>query len=254
MYKILANTIFLGKDVLFLPECHSTNDMAMQLVRQGKANEGSIVICDHQTQGKGQRGNTWEVEKGKNLTFSLVLRPGFLDLSQQFFLNMVVSNAIRKLLQDYLPDLKVKWPNDLVVPGEGKIGGILIENLVGSEGWEYAVVGIGLNVNQKEFAVPTACSLAKVTGSYFDLQEIFRLMIIQLEQGYLALKKGKISEIQSEYIRYLYLLGEKSVFKVAGDDFLGQIVGITGTGSLQVEAENGQLRSFGLKEISFPKF
>jgi BirA family biotin operon repressor/biotin-[acetyl-CoA-carboxylase] ligase len=116
MYKILANTIFLGKDVLFLPECHSTNDIALQRIRQGNAKEGSIIICEHQTQGKGQRGNTWEAEKGSNLTFSLVLQPDFLDLSEQFYLNMMVSNAIRRLLHDYVPSLKVKWPNDLVVP------------------------------------------------------------------------------------------------------------------------------------------
>ena len=254
MYKILANTIFLGKDVLFLPECHSTNDMAMELVRLGNAHEGSIVICEHQTKGKGQRGNSWEGEKGKNLTFSLVLGPDFLDLSQQFFLNMMVSNAIRKLLQEYLPDLKVKWPNDLLVPGEGKIGGILIENLVGSEGWEFAVVGVGLNINQLEFFIPTATSLAKLTGSHFDLQEIFRLLIPLLEQGYLALKKGKSTEIKTEYIRHLYLFEERSVFRASGNDFFGRIVGIDDTGCLQIREDSGLSRNFGLKEISFPNF
>ena len=253
MYKILANTIFLGKDVLFLPECHSTNDTAMQLIRQGKAREGSIVICNHQTQGKGQRGNSWEVEKGKNLTFSLVLKPGFLDLSQQFFLNMMVSNAIRKFLQEYLPEVKVKWPNDLVVPEKGKIGGILIENLVGSEGWEFSVVGIGLNINQLEFSIPTACSLPMLTGSQFDLQEVFRLVISQLEMGYRALKKGKTTEIKSEYLRHLFLFGEKSLFRVGEKDFWGEITGISENGSLQLLDEFGIVRSFGLKEISFPK-
>jgi BirA family biotin operon repressor/biotin-[acetyl-CoA-carboxylase] ligase len=254
MYKILANTIFLGKDVLFLPECHSTNDMALELVRHGRAKEGSIVICDYQTKGRGQRGNTWEVERGSNLTFSLVLQPDFLDLSKQFYLNMMVSNAIRKLLQDYLPELKVKWPNDLIIPREGKIGGILIENLVGSKGWDFSVVGIGLNVNQLEFSMSTATSLGKLTGSNFDLQEIFRLLITLLEQGYLALKKSKYSEIKSEYMRHLYLFEERSVFRASGNDFFGRIVGIDEVGYLQILEDSGLLRNFGFKEISFPKF
>jgi BirA family biotin operon repressor/biotin-[acetyl-CoA-carboxylase] ligase len=244
----------LGKDVLFLPECHSTNDKALEVVRQGKACEGSIVICHNQTHGRGQRGNTWECEKGNNLTFSLVLRPDFLDLSQQFYLNMMVSNAIRKLLQEYLPDLKVKWPNDLVVPAKGKIGGILIENIVGSAGWEFAVVGIGLNINQKEFAIDSATSLAQLTGNHFDLQEIFRLVVSYLEQAYLLLKKGKRQEIRSEYLSHLYLLGESRTFQASGEDVLGQIVGISDTGGLQIQTDTGQLRTFGLKEIRFPKF
>jgi BirA family biotin operon repressor/biotin-[acetyl-CoA-carboxylase] ligase len=254
MYKILANTIFLGKDVLFLPECHSTNDIALQRIRQGNAKEGSVIICEHQTQGKGQRGNTWEAEKGSNLTFSLVLQPDFLDLSEQFYLNMMVSNAIRRLLHDYVPSLKVKWPNDLVVPSVGKMGGILIENVVGSGGWEYSVVGIGLNINQKYFSVPAACSLATLTGSQFDLQELFRLLVTYLEQGYLALKRRKNFEIKAEYISHLYFLNEKCEFIVSEKALVGQITGIDETGSLLIETETGDLRRFGLKEITFPKF
>ena len=85
MYKILANTLFLGKDIHFLPDCHSTNDMALQALRQNQAAEGSIFITNHQTRGKGQRGNSWETKPGENLTFSLVLQPRFLDLSEQLF-------------------------------------------------------------------------------------------------------------------------------------------------------------------------
>ncbi|MCU0402258.1 MAG: biotin--[acetyl-CoA-carboxylase] ligase [Algoriphagus sp.] len=254
MYKILANTIFLGKDILFLPECHSTNDIALHQIKHGKAREGSVVICDNQTQGRGQRGNSWETKSGMNLTFSLVLQPAFLDLREQFYLNMMVSNGIRNLLQQYIPDLKVKWPNDLVVPGVGKLGGILIENVVSSGGWEHAVVGIGLNVNQSSFSVSTACSLASVTGSQFELEEIFRLLIVYLEQSYLALKKNKLMEIKMEYLQHLYLIGHWGQFSASGDPFEGKITGIDPSGSLLIELEDGETKTFGLKEISFPKF
>ncbi|GMQ30512.1 biotin--[acetyl-CoA-carboxylase] ligase [Algoriphagus confluentis] len=251
MYKILANTIFLGKDVLFLPECHSTNDTAMQLVRSEKAKEGSVVICGHQSKGKGQRGNSWEVEPGKNLTFTLVLRPDFLDISQQFLLNMMVSNALLKVLKDYIPDLQVKWPNDLVVPGIGKLGGILIENIVGLSGWEYALVGVGININQINFLPQKACSLSSLTGSDYNLEEVFRLLIAQLEQGYIALKKNKHKEIRENYLRHLFRLEEWALYQMGKREVLGKIIGISSDGKLVLEYENGDHQEFGLKEIQF---
>lgn len=253
MYKILANTIFLGKDVLFLPECHSTNDKVFELIRAGEAGEGTIVICKHQTQGKGQRGNTWESESGKNLTFSLVLKPNFLDVSEQFYLNMMISNSIRKLLQDYLPDLKVKWPNDLVVPDRGKLGGVLIENIVNSAAWEFAVVGIGLNINQRDFENKKATSLSLITGGRFELEELFRLLIAHLEQGYISLKKGKMDEVRLAYLNHLYLKDKWETFLESKREFEGKIIGVSQEGKLQVMLRGGSERLFDIKEIVFPK-
>jgi BirA family biotin operon repressor/biotin-[acetyl-CoA-carboxylase] ligase len=252
MYKILANTIFLGKDVLFLPECHSTNDKALELIRLGKANEGSIVISAHQTQGKGQRGNSWETQSGQNLTFSLVLRPEFLDVSEQFFLNMMISNSIRKLLQEYLPDLKVKWPNDLVIPDQGKIGGVLIENIVSSVAWEFAVVGIGLNINQRIFQTNNATSLSLITGGKFELEELFRLLIAHIEQGYISLKKGKTETVRIDYLNHLYLKDQWVIFKEKESHFEGKITGVSQFGKLQMILRDGSERFFNLKEIAFP--
>jgi len=254
MYKILANTLFLGKDIHFLPDCHSTNDMALQALRQKEAGEGSIFITDHQTHGKGQRGNSWETKPGENLTFSLVLQPKFLDLSEQFLLNMAISNAIRRCLQEYVPELLVKWPNDLVVPGFGKIGGILIENLVGSSGWDYAVVGIGININQNQFASPKATSLSLITGNTYPLEELFKLIIVHLEQAYIALKKGKNAVLTREYLQHLHLIEEWAVFKVGEQELEGKIIGLTDSGNLLLELPTGQQRSFGIKELTFPNF
>ncbi|PZX59269.1 BirA family biotin operon repressor/biotin-[acetyl-CoA-carboxylase] ligase [Algoriphagus ratkowskyi] len=251
MYKILANTIFFGKDVHFLSECHSTNDIALNLVRQFQVGEGSIVICDNQTKGKGQRGNFWQSEAGQNLTFSLVLRPDFLDISEQFYLNMTVSNSLRRLLQDYVPQLEVKWPNDLIVPGYGKMGGILIENTFSGKEWEFAVVGIGLNINQLSFDSETAVSLKSITGSQFELEELFRLLITQLEQGYIQLKKGKLQEIKSEYLMNLHRRDSWSKYSANEEQFSGKIVGISAGGKLEIELKDGEIEVFDLKEISF---
>lgn len=254
MYKILANTIFLGKDVHFLSDCHSTNDIAFQLVREGKAKEGSIVICENQTQGKGQRGNIWKVEPGKNLTFSLVLCPNFMDVSEQFFLNMAVSNGIRQVLSEYLPFIQIKWPNDFIVPGEGKIGGMLIENSYSGKGWEFAVVGVGLNINQLNFDILGPSSLRKITGSEFNLEEIFRLLITQIEQSYIALKKRKWAELKTEYLNHLFLFQEKAVFNHKNDSFSGKIVNVRPNGQLEMELENGENQYFDFKEIQFPVY
>lgn len=252
MYKILANTIFLGKDVLFLPECHSTNDKALQLIREGKAQEGTIVVCAHQSQGKGQRGNSWESEPGQNLTFSLVLKPGFLDITEQFLLNMMISNSVRRLFQEYVPDLKVKWPNDLVIPTWGKIGGILIENIISSGIWEYAVVGIGLNINQRRFGAAKATSLSLVTGGQFDLGELFKLLISHIEQGFIGLKKGKSEQVLKDYLHHLFLRDQWAVFCQGEDEFEGKISGVSREGRLQMKLRDGSSKSFDLKEISFP--
>lgn len=251
MYKILANTIFLGKDVHFLPECHSTNDIALNLVRTRQADEGSVVICNHQTKGKGQRGNVWQSKPGENLTFSLVLRPDFMDISEQFYLNMSISNSIRRLLQEYVPQLKVKWPNDLFVPGFGKVVGVLIENTFSGKEWEFAVVGIGININQLDFESDKASSIRSITGSEFDLEELFRLLITQIEQGYIQLKKGKWKEIKAEYLMHLYRMNSWADYSANGEQFSGKIVGISADGKLEMELENEEKALFGLKEISF---
>ena len=252
MYKILANTIFLGKHVLFLPECHSTNDRALELIRCGQAGEGSIVICDHQTAGRGQRGNTWETEPGRNLTFSLVLKPGFLDISEQFYLNMVISNCILSVFQDYLPDLHVKWPNDLVIPGKGKIGGVLIENILNSSAWEFSVVGIGLNINQRMFGTSKATSMALITGGHYDLEELFKLLISHIERGVVSLKKGKMEGVMKDYLGHLFLKDQWAIFKESGVEFEGKIFGVSREGKLQMRLRDGRVRIFGTKEISFP--
>ena len=112
--------------VHYLPSCHSTNEVAAQVL----GNEGTIIITDEQTNGKGQRGNTWESEPFKNLTFSLVLKPSFIPVQYQFRITKIISVAIAQVLQSKLSKaVKIKWPNDIFV-GDDKIGGVLIQNTV----------------------------------------------------------------------------------------------------------------------------
>ncbi len=154
LYKIPANTNFIGKKFIYLPSCHSTNDIAAELLPH--LDEGTVVIAAHQTNGRGQRGNSWEAEAGANLTFSIVLKPNFLPASQQFYFNMAVALGIIRGLRyffegnrsnssDKSDQLKLKWSNDIYFQ-DFKLGGVLIENTIESTNLKNSVVGIGINM------------------------------------------------------------------------------------------------------------
>ena len=250
MHKILANTIFLGKDIIYLPECHSTNDVAMQRYKQDLAREGSIIITDKQTKGRGQRGNTWYSEPEQNLTFTLVLNPTFLDASEQFDLNIMVTLAIREVLGSHISGVKVKWPNDIVHEEGGKLGGILIENTVSHKGIELSLVGIGLNINQVDFAFPGPISMAILAGGNMDREEIFRLLVKSIEHYYLKLKRGYKKAMRKEYINNLFRHGEWAQFD-DGSVFMGKITGISDEGKLLIEKESKLLNQYAFKEVKF---
>lgn len=250
MYKILANTLFLGKDIIYLTDCHSTNDEALERLRKREVAEGSVVITDNQTQGKGQRGNQWFSEKGKNLTFSMVLQPKFLLPSDQFFLNIAVSLSILDFLSEYIQGVRIKWPNDIVHISDGKLGGVLIENAITQSALESSVIGIGLNINQRNFQLPNACSLSLLAGQEFDIWELFRGLVKHIENRYVQLKKEERTRLKEEYLYKLYRLDEWCDYEDTGI-FKGKINGVTDEGKLVIEKENGLIQQYAFKEVKF---
>lgn len=250
MHKILANTLIFGKDIIYLTECHSTNDEAIRLFKSGRATEGSIVYTEKQTKGKGQRGNRWYSEPAKNLTFSLVLTPLFLDATEQFDLNMAISVGVQEVLAAYVEGTRIKWPNDFVHISQGKLGGMLIENSVSGQGIDMSVVGLGLNINQVDFPFPTATSLAKIGGSAIYLDEFFKVLITSLEKYYLILKQGKRREIRRMYLSQLYRFGQWAEY-ADNDVFVGKIIGVSPSGELLMEKQSAETTSYSFKEIRF---
>lgn len=250
MIKSFRHTLFVGKEILHLPSCQSTNDTLTQIMHQQSINEGYIVICDEQTQGKGQRGNVWLSAPGENLTFSLLLKPHFLDVSQQFYLNMAISLGIYHALVDYVRmDLCVKWPNDIYVATK-KMGGILIENTLRGSMLEHSIVGIGLNINQMKELLPHATSLKAVTGQSLDLEEILQQLAGHIESYYLKLKKLQFGDIKAQYQRLLLGWQCERQFEKEGKIFSAVITGIDDQGRIELKTKQG-LQRFGLKEISF---
>ncbi len=250
MHKILANTVFLGKDIHYLTECHSTNDLAAEMVKSGKVAEGSIIYTEDQTRGRGQRGNSWWSEPGKNLTFSIILQPHFLIPSEQFQLNVVISLAILDVLSTYLSDIKVKWPNDILHDSDGKLGGVLIENTIRHASIEFSIVGIGLNINQREFGFPNMTSLSLLSEQDWDCWEIFKLLIRAIEKRYIDLKKGNASVQKKTFLANLYRMEAWHTYD-DGNLFEGKISGITAEGKLIIMDREGTYREYGFKQIRF---
>jgi BirA family biotin operon repressor/biotin-[acetyl-CoA-carboxylase] ligase len=252
LYKIPANTLFVGKHIVFVPECHSTNTLALQLSQNPSTTEGTVVITNNQTAGRGQRGNNWEAAQDMNLTFSIVLRPGFLSLQKQFFLNIIISLALRDYLQTKtdLP-IAVKWPNDILVHGH-KISGILIENQVQGSKLTAAIVGIGLNVNQTSFNTTTATSLKSLTLEHASLEEVLHELLRHIEGRYLQLRQQKYDALSDTYLNTMFWRNEKHTFESCDKTFSGTITGIDESGKLAVSVED-ETKYFGLKEITFVK-
>lgn len=251
---LTSNTLFVGQQVIWLPSCGSTNSEAQLLVGQNRASEGCTVITDAQTAGRGQRGNTWEATPGENLTLSVVLRPTFLTAPAQFALSQSVALALHDWATALLGEssgsaLKVKWPNDLYF-NDQKLGGILIENTLGGSKIQHSIVGMGLNVNQQQFAVSTATSLARLTGRRYQLPVVAARLLECLEQRYLRLRAGQVGELHRDYLRVLYRYQETHPFEVAGRLMSGRIRGVGDDGRLAVEL-NGEVHRFGLQEIKY---
>lgn len=246
---MLPNTLFVGQQLLFIASCASTNSEAQQLLIKNEATEGCAVVTHRQTQGRGQRGNSWEAEPGQNITLSVILSPSFLAARQQFYLNMAVSLAVLDLLLEQgLQQARVKWPNDLFFEDK-KLGGILIENTVNSQALQHSIIGIGLNVNQTHFASSTATSVANVCGHTLDLEKLTVRLLELLEKRYLQLRGGHTARLKYEYLQGLYRYQEVHPFKIGSEQVQGQIQGVDEAGRLAVQIGQ-ELRYFDLKEIA----
>lgn len=251
MNKIQPKTLFVGKNIVYLPTCHSTNDIASEKIQNGEGIDGTIVITDHQTSGRGQRGNTWEATKAQNITMSLILRPSFLRPYEQFDLNMAISTGIYSFFAACgVSGVSIKWPNDIYI-NDKKAGGILIESTISGSSLNYSVIGIGLNINQTEFSNPRATSLALETGKTgMSLIELIEQLCHYLESAYLLLKKGHKEEIRKRYLEIMFRFGLLSRFRDADGTFLGTIRGVDSAGKLIIEG-GIQEKSYDIKEIEY---
>ena len=238
-------------EIIKLNATNSTNTYLKNLIKEKTVEDLSCVWALSQTQGRGQQGATWVAEPGKNLTFSLLKKFEALPSEYHFLLNMEVSLAIfRTLKKLYIPDLAVKWAND-ILSAKKKICGILIENTLQKEAITASVIGIGLNVNQLFFGeLPHVSSLQKIMGHPFDLEEVLLLIGHELEAALLSLSPTRFEAVLQEYHSHLFRKDKPSTFEYPnGQRFMGYIRGVDHNGQLQVEQEDALMSSFSLKEV-----
>ena len=215
--------------------------------------EGTVIMAENQYAGRGQLQNGWHTEAGKNLTFSVLLNPVFLPLTDQFDLVRVISLGVFDALKPLLgSQLKIKWPNDIYYSNH-KLCGMLIENIVQSGQIKHSVIGIGINVNQETFPawLPNAISIKQILHQDYDLKTLLAEICLNIERYYLTLKAGKKSSVRHIYLSQLYRLNEAHDFKAGEVFFSGKIIGVRDDGMLLILNNDDAEEAYSLKEITF---
>lgn len=238
--------------IIKLNATDSTNAYLKSLLVTETLEDFTVVVADEQLKGRGQMGTVWESQKDKNLTFSVLKKLNHFGIDDKFLLNMCVSLAVYRVLKEQrVPDLSVKWPND-ILSGSSKICGILIENIVNGNTISLSVLGIGLNVNQTDFEnLARASSLRLILGKVFNLEELLHLILTALNALFLDLEKGENDTIKRTYERLLFRKDKPSTFETttSGKTLMGFIRGVSNDGKLILELEDHVLKEFDLKEI-----
>jgi BirA family biotin operon repressor/biotin-[acetyl-CoA-carboxylase] ligase len=208
----------------------STNDFLKGISAQQDPENFTVVTAENQSKGKGQMGAVWNSEVGKNLIMSVLVKDFLVEINE-------------------IPDLSIKWPNDILSANK-KIGGILIENSIKSDGSIYSIVGLGLNVNQTNFeGLPKASSLAVISGQELDKEELLSAIVTQLKANVMETKQNPAS-LRQQFVDSLYKKDIPMPFTNQKEEkFMGIIQGISPIGKLQVLLEDDSVSEFDIKEI-----
>ena len=236
--------MIIGSPRIQLTEIDSTNNYAAQLVKENLVNEGTAVIAEFQTQGKGRRGNEWNSEKGDNILCTVILKPKFLHANEQFLLSMAMILALKTAVETHLINTKVsiKWPNDLIV-GNKKIAGLLIENTLSGSQIVSSLVGFGINVNQTRFSVTHSIfqpvSLVQLGIENITKVEVLEKCFEKLQQYYFKLMNLKFAELEVEYHQSLLFMNETCEFFYQNEKLKAIFKGVKRNGFAKIETEQG---------------
>lgn len=236
-----------GSVFIQLASVDSTNNYAANLIQQGSCQDGSVIMADYQTMGKGQRGNSWQSVSAANLMFSIALRPKY-QLEEQIRLSWYCAIIWQQCLFRFGIDAQIKWPNDLYV-GERKIGGVLIEQQLKGATLDWSILGCGINVNE-------APERMQATSIYQETGQRFKPLTVLTE--YLELLNGQQNLLYGDFLKLKGLFEEGMGFrnqplqfeKNDSQPFEGIILGVNDQGQLQMNV-NGTLQSFANQEIRF---
>lgn len=243
----------IGEPFIELPSVDSTNIYAMQQAHARLATPGTVYFAYEQTRGKGQRSKSWQTEKGKNLIMSAIIRPPISKIDQLFVLSAATAVACCDFLKSFAGDeTTIKWPNDIYW-NDRKAGGILIENIILGQTWEYAIIGIGLNINQTIFdqSLPNPVSLKQITGKNFNIIEMAKGLCKHLNLQIDSISINGTDAIMENYNARLYKLGRQIQLDRNGDKISGELTGVNLNGELLIKGKKEESIAFGTAQWLF---
>ena len=233
--------------VIKLDAIDSTNVYLRKLIMEKNPTAPTVVMSQYQKKGKGQRGQVWTSQAGKNLMFSLYMPNFSLPTKEVFSINKIVSICLLHWLSSFqIPNICVKWPND-ILSGNSKIAGILTESNVHHSTASSYIIGVGLNVNQVEFQnLPNATSMKLLTGKSYDIDAL----LFSLTTRLIEFLTPPIKNCNDDYHKYLYGLGQSRLFLKENKTFEGVIKFVNSEGKLVLETTAGA-QAFDVKELQF---
>ena len=239
--------------IVRLDETLSTNAELKRMQKENPLPEYSMVMTEFQTAGRGQAGNSWYSGKGNNILLSFLLYPHGVKAKDQFIISQIVSLAIKRVLDNYITNVTIKWPNDIYW-NDKKIAGILIENSLIGQHIDFTIVGIGLNVNEKEFphGLPNPISLQQITGCEVNREILLDLLQSEVYKIYQKIECGGIEVIGNDYMQHLYHMDSPHWYADKEGRFRGTIEGVMPSGHLVLATfPDKEERIYSFEEVSF---
>jgi BirA family transcriptional regulator, biotin operon repressor / biotin---[acetyl-CoA-carboxylase] ligase len=244
--------IQIGKNFIRQTSVGSTNTFAAELIQKERPEEGTVILTEFQEKGRGQRETSWESNKGENLLASFIFYPS-LTVADHFLFNQCIALSVHEMIKTELKkNVMIKWPNDILV-NEKKIAGILIETGISGNQFQYAIAGIGINVNQARFREysPGATSFFLETGKLFLIKDVLNRLCICFSKWYNILNEKNFDLIRIFYLSKLYRKGELSRFEISNERIIATINGINEDGRLLLEKDDGEILKINFKEVKY---
>ena len=242
--QAVLDTDRFGQSMRGFETVGSTNTRAADWAREG-ASEGSVVVTEYQSEGRGRHGRTWDAQKGQNLMFSVVLRPT-LDADRLGLLTVAASVAVAEAIDEFVSPHRaaLKWPNDVLLEGRKTCGMLLESSISGGQAADVVILGVGLNVNQTTFPdalADTATSLRLTTGRAVPRVPLLARLLARLEARYDAVQANDEAAVRTAFHDRLSHRGDTVTFHVpdTGNTLSGTVRGITETGALRLDTPDG---------------
>lgn len=238
---------------IYIEETDSTNSyLSRMLAEQPDTPAYTVIRAAYQYAGRGQRGHHWEAQRGKNLLFSILLRPQNIKAANGFAIQQIVSLSIHKVLSQYADGFSIKWPNDIYWNNK-KICGFITENSITGEYIDTSVVGIGINLNQRAFisSAPNPVSLWQIINRESSAQEIMEQITAEVIDGIEQYDAACSEAVSRRYIQAMYRARGVYPYSSKGREFRAMICTVTPQGELVLCEEDGTISSYRFKEVAY---